>query len=88
MPDKTGFIVKVRSAGKEYFYLRKNHRILKEPGKPKVSQNKNIYPLGTKIKALENLQKWIDEPSKAPEVIKENGYSMEDFKKWKEKITS
>lgn len=86
MQNKTGFIIKVKSAGKEYFYLRKAQRVSRNPGKQKVPKNINVYSLGTVNKAIENIDKWLENPSTIPQVIADNGYNEEDFKKWKQRI--
>jgi hypothetical protein len=78
--DKTGFVVKVTSRGREYFYLRRSF------WKDNRPQNKNIYSFGSRRKALENLRQWQEEFNTFPDELKEMGFAIQDVSRWIEQI--
>jgi hypothetical protein len=80
--SKIGFIVKNKSNGKEYFYLRKSIR-----SKELVSKQ-NIFSFGNKEKALNNLFEWKKDFNKMPLELKGLGYDLEDVSNWIEQIES
>lgn len=83
--SKTGFIVKVKSKGKEYFYLRKSERNKDDKSK---KRDTNIYSFGTREKAVENLTLWKDNIDIIPEELKNMNYDREDVSSWIKKIES
>ncbi|WP_256816686.1 hypothetical protein [Cytobacillus sp. Bac17] len=81
--SKTGFLVKVSSKGREYFYLRKSERLKENKA---VKRDRNIYSFGTRSKAIENLQDWQRDIEKMPNDLKILGYDREDVLSWIEQI--
>lgn len=81
---KTGFIVKNVSKGREYFYLRKSIRVKTN----NVVNKKNLFSFGSRKKAIENLNEWLNDVSKMPSELKNLGYDLEDVKIWIEQIES
>jgi hypothetical protein len=77
---KTGFLVKVSSKGRQYFYLRRSYWI------NSVSKNKNIYSFGSRESAIKNLCEWKNDISKMPETLKNMGYDINDVLNWIEQI--
>jgi hypothetical protein len=80
--DKTGFVVKVTSKNREYFYLRRSF------WKDNRPQNKNIFSFGNKEKAVKNLNEWKNDFNKIPIELKKMGYDLEDVLTWIEQIES
>lgn len=80
---KTGFVIKVKSKGKEYFYLRKSERNKEDKSK---KRDTNIYSFGTREKAVENLTAWKNNTSDIPDELKKMNYGKEDILSWIEKI--
>jgi hypothetical protein len=78
--DKTGFVVKVMSKGREYFYLRRSFR---KDNKP---QNKNIFSFGSREKAIGNLSEWKEDKEKIPKELRNMGYELEDISNWLEQL--
>lgn len=78
--DKTGFVVKVMSKNREYFYLRRSFRKDNRP------QNKNIFSFGNKEKALKNLIEWKNDFNKIPIELKGLGYDSKDISDWIDQI--
>lgn len=76
----TGFVIKNKSKGREYFYLRKSIRV------NGIVKKQNIYSFGTKDKALKNLLEWINDSKKIPLVLTEMGYNKNDVIYWIEEI--
>ena len=74
--NKIGYIIRIKSKGRYYFYLRKSFR---EDNKPK---NKTIYSFGNKEKAVNSLEEWINNHDLMPGELKELGYDIEDVKGW------
>jgi hypothetical protein len=72
-----GFIVKVKSKGSYYFYLRRSFR--DEDKKPK---NKSLYSFGNYNKAINNLELWIRNFDLFPNELKAFGYNQKDVIKW------
>lgn len=81
--SKTGFLVKVSSKGREYFYLRKSERLKENKA---VKRDRNVYSFGTRSKAIENLQDWKRDIEKMPNDLKILGYDREDVLSWIEQI--
>ncbi|WP_430483519.1 hypothetical protein [Rossellomorea marisflavi] len=77
---KIGFIVKVKSKGRNYYYLR---RSFWEDNKPK---NKSVYSFGNHEKAVETIQHWIESPQAFPDDLKGYGYDLDDAERWLEEI--
>jgi DNA-binding transcriptional regulator YhcF (GntR family) len=80
--SKRGFVTKVKSNGKEYFYLRKSYRLAEQVIK------KNIIAFGDKEKALSKMDSWIKDYNDFPAEYKKMGYDQQDIKKWIEEIKS
>jgi hypothetical protein len=78
--DKTGFIVKVMSKNREYFYLRRSFRKDNRP------QNKNIFSFGSREKAIKDLVDWKKDFNKFPVELKKLGYDPEDILSWLKQI--
>ena len=82
---KIGFIIKVKSRGKEYYYLRKAER---KKGNTSLKINTNIFAFGQREKALENLNRWKNNFDDFPLKLKDLGYDLEDISTWIEQIES
>jgi archaellum component FlaC len=80
--NKKGFITKVRSNGKEYFYLRKSYRLADQVKK------KNIISFGDRKKALSKIDSWMKDYNDFPSEYKKMGYDQQDIKKWMDEIKS
>lgn len=80
MDSKIGFIIKVKSKGREYFYLRKS---IWEDNK---SKNKNIFSFGIREKAIKDLNNWQNDISRMPKELKNMGYNLNDVKIWIKEI--
>lgn len=78
---RAGYVRGHKSRGNYFFYVKKSFR--NDQGKP---DNKSIYALGQKEKALAALNLWLQDPSEIPEVLKK--YKKEDFEKWIEYVKS
>lgn len=76
---RAGYVQGVKSRGKYFFYVRKSFR--NAEGK---TDNKILFALGQKEKALEKLNEWLADPSKKPEVIEK--YKQEDILRWIEYV--
>jgi hypothetical protein len=76
--NKVGFIARVKSKGRYYFYLRVSFR----EGKDYKPKNKNIYSFGNKEKAVNSLEEWINNHDLMPGELKGLGYDIEDVKGW------
>lgn len=77
---KKGFIIKVKSKGREYFYLRRS------VWKNKVSRPENIFSFGSKEKALHKISLWKNNTDSFPEELKKMGFGEEDISLWLEQI--
>lgn len=78
--NKVGYITKIKSRGKEYFYLRKSIRKLNS------IEKKQIYSFGSREDALKNLDNWKINIEFLPQELKDLGYSLEDVLYWIEQI--
>jgi hypothetical protein len=78
--NKIGYITKIKSRGKEYFYLRKSIR------KSDSIEKKQIYSFGSREAALTNLKNWKENIEILPQELKELGYSLSDVLSWIEQI--
>ncbi|MEF7566323.1 hypothetical protein V4V35_25370 [Bacillus infantis] len=79
--NNVGFIIKNRSHGKEYFYLRKSVRIKNSSGES-VPRNVNIFSFGTREKALEDLNRWKNGSDELPLKLQQLGYGKNDVEFW------
>jgi hypothetical protein len=80
--NKIGYIVKIKSKGREYFYLRKSVR------KVDLVEKKTIYSFGSKRNAIEKILLWKENLELLPEELKKLGYGKEDILKWIEQINN
>jgi hypothetical protein len=78
--NKVGYITKIKSRGKEYFYLRKSIRKLNS------IEKKQIYSFGSRESALTNLRIWKENIESLPQELKNLGYSFDDVLYWIEQI--
>lgn len=82
---KTGFVVKVKAKGKEYFYLRKAERLKENKA---IKRDRNIFSFGSRKKAIENLSMWSEDIINMPGELQKMGYELEDVLSWIEQIES
>lgn len=75
---KPGFVQAVKSRGKYYYYVRRAFR-----EKENIIK-KNIFALGQKEKAIETIDKWIENRVDLPEEMK--NYSKDDLLHFKRYI--
>lgn len=78
--SKIGFIIKNKSRGNEYFYLRKSIRV-----KDQVMK-KNVYSFGIRSKAIALINEWLIDFTKFPKELLDLGYDENDVSKWLEQI--
>jgi hypothetical protein len=78
--NKVGYISKIKSKGKEYFYLRKSIRKLE------LVEKKTIYSFGTRESAMKKLLSWSENTFLFPPELRELGYGSEDVLNWIEQI--
>jgi hypothetical protein len=77
---KVGFVVRVKSRNKYYYYLRKSFR------DNQIPKNKNIYSFGNQQKAIDSIEEWISRPESFPGELKELGYDLKDAARWLQEI--
>jgi hypothetical protein len=77
---KVGFVARVKSRGKFYYYLRVSFRNGQNP------RNKSIYSFGNQQKAIDSIEEWISRPESFPGELKELGYDLEDAARWLQEI--
>jgi hypothetical protein len=78
--NKVGYITKIKSKGKDYFYLRKSIRKLD------LIEKKTIYSFGSRESAIEKLLLWSENTFLFPPELRELGYGSEDVLNWIEQI--
>lgn len=80
--NKVGYIAKIKSKGREYFYLRKSVR------KSSSIEKKQIYSFGSKEATLEKLLTWEKNIELMPEELKRFNYGVDDILYWINQVES
>jgi hypothetical protein len=80
---KPGFVIKVKSKDKEYYYLRKAERLKENKS---IKRDRNIFSFGSKEKALLKMNQWVNNENDLPDELKLKGYNLEDVSKWIQQI--
>lgn len=76
------FLTNNKAQGKRYFYIEKYIG-----GKPiDCRQSERVYSIGNQRIAFERLSLWILDNSYIPNEVIELGVSIDDIKKWREKV--
>jgi hypothetical protein len=71
---RTGFISRVKSKGRYYYYIRRSYR------KKDTVYKESIMSLGTKENAIRKVIAWINDTETIPRELE--GFTKEDFQKW------
>ncbi|HFK1786755.1 TPA: hypothetical protein ACGXP4_006057 [Bacillus cereus] len=76
------FLTNNKAQGRRYFYIEKYIG-----GKPiDCRQSERVYSIGNQRIAFERLSLWILDNSYIPNEVIELGVSIDDIKKWREKV--
>jgi len=71
---RTGFIARIKSKGRYYYYIRRSYR------KKDIVYKESIMSLGTQENALRKVKEWLEDTEEVPKELE--GFTKEDFRKW------